>query len=661
MGEVLVEFEELVFGRDGAAYVARACGGEAPDRTRHWNGWIEFTPVLGGPVIRTPRETTQPDRANTERWASRLSRVYLEGALERALHWGLVGVEPSSRPAHAPESSRRTTAGPSKSIPKRVPKLSGPSPRARSTTSPASGFARVGGMDGLKRQVRRIVETIHIRQEDARRYGIVRNGILLHGPPGCGKTFFVQAMAEEFGLHLIRVPLESAISKYVGGAPEAIQLLFQEARAQTPCLLFFDEFDAIAHKRHDVPSLHEQQMVDTLLQQLDLHRETPGLVIVAATNRFEDLDSAVVREGRFDYKVQVGNPDFEARVAILQTLIRGRPHGRRLRLRGLAHDLDGFSAAQIRSVVDEAALAALEAGQPIGNEHLRAAYRAHVEASRYGGVRLGWNDLIVPAAVKRRLRLVQQFIENPGIARQLGITPPSGILLTGPPGTGKTTIARVLASESQASFFGVSAADIFSKWLGESEQHVKDLFTRARARVPAIVFIDEIDAITERRGNGDSAGERVRNAVVNMFLTEMDGLESSARVFVIGATNRPELLDEALLRPGRLGERIDLPLPEVPERKAMLEFFTKKMRLAGSVDLQRLAVQTEAASGAILKGLCTLAGRNAFARALDSRGIAPATTDVEPAVTQEDFEQALRELSPPRRRPIGFTPADDAQ
>ncbi len=663
MGEVLVQFDGFVIGRDRTVYCARACGGEVGDGSRRWHAWIEFLPLPRGRAIRTPRETTQPNKMAATYWATGLTPVYLEGALERALDSSLVAVAPFS-PVTLPSRLRTRRRQPARtgqigaleSAAEPVDQDNKASIRTKASSRAAAvGFARVGGMEGLKAQIRRIMETVHDRQEDARRYGIVRNGILLYGPPGCGKTFFAEAMAEEFGLNLLHVPLERAISQYVGGAADAIQRLFQEARWKTPCLLFFDEFDAIACKREHTPLLHEQQTVNALLQQLDAHRETPGLLIVAATNRFDHLDPAVIREGRFDYKVKIDNPDFDARLAILRSLISDRPHGRRLRLAELARDLEGFSAAKIRSLVDEAALAALEAGHPIGGEHLRGAYHALVKASRYGGVKLGWNDLILPEDAKRRLRLIQQMIENPQIVRQLGITPPSGILLSGPPGTGKTTIARVLASETEASFFAVNAAEIFSKWFGESEQRVKELFERARTQVPAIIFIDEIDAIADRRGEGDSAGDRVRNAVVNMFLTEMDGLDSSTRVFVIGATNRPELLDEALVRPGRLGEHIEIPLPDAATRRAMLELFSKNMRLAASVNLDRLTAQTEGTSGALLKGLCTLAGRHALMRELDALGIAANVSDAAPAVTQADFDEALRELSSrPQRRPIGF-------
>jgi transitional endoplasmic reticulum ATPase len=476
----------------------------------------------------------------------------------------------------------------------------------------------------------------------------------LYGPPGCGKTFFAQATAGEFGFRFLRVPLERTVSKYVGGAPAAMDCVFREARARTPCLLLFDEFDAIACKRDEVVTVQDQQMVNALLEQLDAHRDVPGLLIVAATNRFEDLDPAVIREGRFDYKVRIPQPDFDARRKILRVLLDNRPHAASIDTARLAHDLEGFSVARIHSLVNEAALLALEADVPIGRRHLETAYRAQIAASHYGGARLGWDDLILPAATKQKLKSIEKFIENPQLARRLGVAPPSGILLFGPPGTGKTTIARVLASETDASFLAVNAAEIFSKWLGESERQVRELFARARERLPAIVFLDEIDAVAERRGQALSGADHARNAVVNTFLAEMDGLDSSTRIFVIGATNRAELLDDALMRPGRLGEVIEVPLPERIDRLAMLTLFSKKMRLDPSVDLEHLAARTEEASGADLNGLCTLAGRNAFLRELE-------TADAAQAVTAGDFERALDELHVRqnwmrKRRPIGFGP-----
>jgi transitional endoplasmic reticulum ATPase len=696
MAEVFREFESPIVAPDGATYEARVCGAPARDGTRRWHGWIEFIDSTSGSVIRTPRETTQRNRADTAYWASGLTLHYLEGALDRALHRNVIRIRPSApgksafdgpapdfaRPDQAPSiegpceesqdrpsepsvlrlgplrvryrwlaaevgSARRTHAAAAKERKHTAVAKESPDP-----TPPTPDFSSVGGMNALKNQVRRIVDTIHLHRDEARSYGIVRNGILFYGPPGCGKTFFAQAMAGEFGLHFLRVPLESAVTKYVGGAPEAIERVFHAARRRTPCLLFFDEFDAIACQRDDAGALHEQQMVNALLQQLDAHRDVPGLLIVAATNRFEDLDPAAVRDGRFDYKVRIPEPDFDARREILRVLLDKRPHAGGIKTMRLAHDTEGFSAARIRDLVDQAALLALEEHLPIGQRHFRAAYRAQVAAHRYGGARLDWDGLILPTETKQQLQALQKFIENPQLARQLGVAPPSGLLLFGPPGTGKTTIARVLASETDASFLSVNATEIFSKWMGESERQMKELFARAHERVPAIVFIDEIDAIAERRGEAVSGADHERNAVVNTFLAEMDGIEASARVFVIGATNRIELLDEALLRPGRLGETIEIGLPDAACRLSMLQLFSKRMTLEQSVDLESLAARTEGASGADLRGLCTLAGRNAFVRELDSARTSP-------AVTGADFERALDELRARQTwmgtaRPIGF-------
>lgn len=527
-----------------------------------------------------------------------------------------------------------------------------PVPPSIRATSAKVTFASVGGMHALKEQVRRIVAVIHLQREKAKQYGIVRNGILLYGPPGCGKSFFAQAIAGEFSLNYVPVSLASALSKWVGSAGETMEKVFQQAKEKVPCVLFLDEMDALAGRRRGAGSQHEQQVVNALLQQIDAHRDVPGLILVAATNRLDEIDPAVIREGRFDYKVKIYKADFDARREILQVLLQDRPHDASFDPTSLAQDMEGCTAAQIRHVVDEAALAAMEAKVPITQEHLRDAYRRLVVSNKYRGPQLAWDGLILPEETRQKLQFIENFIENPDLARSLGIDPPRGVLLFGPPGTGKTTIARVLASETDASFYAINAADIFSKWLGESEQRVKELFEKARDSVPALIFIDEVEALLGRRGAAESSGEQVRSAVTNVFLAEMDGLDSSGRVFIIGATNRPELIDEAALRPGRLSEAIEIGLPGLAERAAMLGLFGKKMNLDETVDFQKLAADTEGASGADLRGLCTAAGRNAFLRALGAPG-------VKPNVTGGDFEKAAEEFFSqenwiPSEKDIGF-------
>lgn len=519
---------------------------------------------------------------------------------------------------------------------------------------PGIDYSHVGGMHGLKEQVRRIMDVVFERREDAARYGISRNGILLYGPPGCGKTFFARATAGEFGLAFRPVNLGSALTKWVGAAAEPVERIFAEAREQLPCLLFFDEFDAIATRRDEAGSHHEQQQVNALLQQIDANRDVPGLVIAAATNRIDELDPAIIREGRFDFKVKIYRPDFDARREILLVLLAGRPHDPLLDATELAHAMEGFSAARIRHVVDAAAMAAMEALAPIDQDHLFAALRGQMQHGRFAGPGLRWEDLILPAETLHRLQFIERFMEHPELVRELGIEPPTGALLHGPPGTGKTTIARVLASETDASFYAVNAADIFSKWVGDSEKRVRQLFERARDNVPALIFIDEIESILGHRVASTGGADRTGNAVVNTFLAEMDGIAGTRRIFVIGATNRPDLVDDAVLRPGRLGEVIEIGLPDEAGRLALLQLFTRDMKLLDDVDLAVIAAAAEGASGADLRGLCTAAGRAAFLREFETGGTSP-------AVTPQDFASGLRELFPAdwaQERRIGFrTPA----
>lgn len=515
---------------------------------------------------------------------------------------------------------------------------------------PKYAFADVGGMEKLKDEIRQIMKVIHTERTSARQYKIEKNGILLYGPPGCGKTFFAEAVAGEYGLNFFKVSISSVMSKWIGESAQNISKVFREALGKLPCLIFFDEFDAIAAKRGEIAGHMEyRQLVDSLLQEIDRHHSVEGLVIMAATNHLEDLDKSVIRDGRFDYKVRIEKPDYEARLGILQARLRGRPAETDLDLSRFAKDTEGFSAAQLSLVINDASLAAMEEKRSIGNSHLQQAYKKQLARDRFAGKRLGWDSLILEEGTKSKLQFIEKFIEHPKMVDALGIEAPTGVLLYGPPGTGKTTIARVLASEVEASFYPISASDVYSKWFGESEKKVKEIFEKARDNPPSIIFIDEIDSILSKRGAAESGGEAARNTIINLFLSEMDGISDNRGVFVVGATNRAELLDEAALRPGRLSEKIEIKLPASEQRLQMLGLFTRKMRLAEDVRLEELSKLAENFSGADLEGLCGLAGRNALMRTLSQ-----AET---PSIQMGDFLKALEEVKPKvaEKKRIGFS------
>jgi transitional endoplasmic reticulum ATPase len=509
-------------------------------------------------------------------------------------------------------------------------------------------FAEIGGMKELKEEIRRAVNVIHLARDKAREYRIERNGILLYGPPGCGKTAIGEAIAGEFQLRFIHVATATMMSKWIGEGAKQVVKTFEEAVLQLPCVLFFDECEALLGQRED------RKDADTLLafcQAVDKYRGVPGLVLVAAANRLEALDQAAVREGRFDYKIKIYKPDFEARLEMLKVKLKGRPAAADIDCFALADGTEGFSGARVSTIVNTAAMAALEESVPISQRHLSTALAAEMGKDRFAGKRLSWSDLIVSPEILQKLRFTADALLHPEKAAALGIEPPTGLLLYGPPGTGKTTIARVLASELEASFYAISPADIYSKWLGESEQKVKETFEKARDNRPSVVFVDEIDALLSRREDSPRAGSAVRNTIVNLFLMEIDGLSSLPGVFVLGATNRRDLLDEALLRPGRLSEQIEVTPPAEEERFRLFQLFTRKMTLDGDVDLGLLALQTAGFSGAEIEGVCSNAGRNALVRVLESSET--------PTVKGRDFEAALGErrtarAGPAKRPPMGF-------
>ena len=507
-------------------------------------------------------------------------------------------------------------------------------------------FEDVGGMDELKEEVRDSVGLLLQHPDDAERYGIEWNGILLHGPPGVGKTFFARAIAGEFGLNLIHVSTGDLVASLVGGSARNIEKAFDTAARNLPCLLFFDEFDSVAQRRDTTPDQESRRTVNQLLTSLEKYRGERRLLVMAATNSIEHLDPAVIRPGRFDRHIRIDLPDAEARRAIFRAELDDRPTARGVDLDTLVTRTEGMTPAAISKIVDTAALDVFREATQTGREvELDTAHLLEA-VERYGGQdrptveHWTWDSLVLDPAIKAQLQQLQAVIEDPESARRFGVEPPTGLLLAGPPGTGKTSVAKVLAAQARCSFYPISGADVISKWVGESERNIRQLFERARENRPSIVFIDEIDAIASRRGSVET-----HDSHVNQLLAEIDGVSGQRGVFIVGATNRPDQLDPALLRGGRLSRTIVLGLPDEAGRLAILRLFTARMPTV-AVDLEALARDTEGLSPADLKSMCQEAALAAMAR---TRG------DETPSISHDDFVEALRRLRPEeQKRRIGF-------
>jgi transitional endoplasmic reticulum ATPase len=502
-------------------------------------------------------------------------------------------------------------------------------------------FDDVGGMDELKQELRSTVGLMLEHPDDAERYGIDWNGILLHGPPGVGKTFIARAIAGEYGLNLIHVSTGDLVAGIVGQSARNIDKAFQTALQNLPTLLFFDEFDSVAQRRDATPDQESRRTVNQLLTSLEAYRDERRLLVMAATNNVEHLDPAVIRPGRFDRHIRIDLPDAAARQEIFEAELDDRPTAPDVDLAELVRRTEGMAPAGIAKLVDIAALdvfrRAAESGQQLEltTEDLLAAVERYGGQDRPTVEHWNWDSLILDENIKAQLRQLQAIIEDPESARRFGVEPPTGLLLAGPPGTGKTTVAKVLAAQARASFYPISGADVISKWVGESERNIRQLFERARENRPSIVFIDEIDAIAGRRG--DALG--VHDSHVNQLLAEIDGVTGQRGVFVIGATNRPDQLDPALLRGGRLSRTIVLGLPDEDDRLAILRLHTRRMPTV-AVRLEEIAAETEGLSPADLKSLAQEAALAAMTRT---------GPDEAPQVTHEDFEEALGRLRTGRR------------
>jgi transitional endoplasmic reticulum ATPase len=437
-------------------------------------------------------------------------------------------------------------------------------------------------------------------------------------------------------MSLMHVSTGDLVSGIVGGSARNVEKAFDTAMQNLPCLLFFDEFDSVAQRRDNNPDQESRRTVNQLLTSLEKYRDERQLLVMAATNSIEHLDPAVIRPGRFDRHIRIDLPDADARRAIFDAELRDRPIASDIVVEDLVRRSEGMTPAAISKIVEMAALDVFrEAAQTgkdlqLDSQHLLAALDNYGGQDRPTVEHWTWDSLILAPEIKSQLQQLQAVIEDPESARRFGVEPPTGLLLAGPPGTGKTSVAKVLAAQARCSFYPISGADVVSKWVGESERNIRQLFDRARENRPSIIFIDEIDAIAGRRGSIES-----HDSHVNQLLSEIDGVTGQRGVFVVGATNRPDQLDPALLRGGRLSRTIVLGLPDETGRLALLRLFSARMPTVG-VRLEDLARDSDGLSPADLKAMCQEAALAAMAR--DGDGAVS-------AVTHEDFLEALSRIA----------------
>jgi transitional endoplasmic reticulum ATPase len=530
-------------------------------------------------------------------------------------------------------------------------------------------YEDIGGLHEELQRIREMIELPMKHPELFRHLGIEPpKGLLLYGPPGTGKTLIAKALANETGAHFITINGPEIMSKYYGESEARLREVFREAEENAPSIIFIDELDAIAPKRSEVTGEVERRVVSQLLTLMDGLKSRGQVVVIGATNRIEAIDPALRRPGRFDREIKIGVPDKNGRKEILQIHTRRMPLDKDVNLDELAEITYGFVGADLAALAREAAMNALRRALPhidlekevipievlekikVTREDFANALR-NIQPSALREVILEipnvkWEDIGGLENVKQELReAVEWPLKYPDVFKRLGIKPPRGILLYGPPGTGKTLLAKAVATESQANFISVKGPEVLSKWVGESEKAIREIFRKARETAPCIIFFDELDSIAPRRGiHGDSG---VTDRIVNQLLTEMDGMQTLKEVVIIGATNRPDLIDPALLRPGRFDRVLYVPPPDEKARLQIFKIHTREMPLAKDVNIEELAKITEGYTGADIEALCreaalTAARENIEAKEINARHFMEALKKIKPSVSTEELKEYER-------------------
>jgi transitional endoplasmic reticulum ATPase len=539
---------------------------------------------------------------------------------------------------------------------------------APSGEGPSVTYEDIGGLDRELEQVREMIELPMRHPELFKRLGIEPpKGVLLHGPPGTGKTLIAKAVANEIDASFHTISGPEIMSKYYGESEEQLREIFEEAEENAPAIVFIDELDSIAPKRGEAGGDVERRVVAQLLSLMDGLDERGEVVVIGATNRVDAIDPALRRGGRFDREIEIGVPDREGRKEILQVHTRNMPLADGVDLDEYADNTHGFVGADIETLAKEAAMNALRRIRPeldLESEEIDAEileslsvtpddFKEAMKGIEPSALRevfvevpdVTWEDVGGLEDTKERLReTIQWPLEYPEVFEAMDMQSAKGVMLYGPPGTGKTLLAKAVANEAESNFISVKGPELLNKYVGESEKGVREIFKKARENAPTVVFFDEIDSIATERGRntGDSG---VSERVVSQLLTELDGLETLEDVVVIATSNRPDLIDSALLRPGRLDRHVHVPVPDEEARRAIFAVHTQSKPLADDVDLDRLAAKTEGYVGADVEAVCreaAMAASREFINSVSREEVTDSVGNVR--ITMDHFEDALEEV-----------------
>jgi len=519
-------------------------------------------------------------------------------------------------------------------------------------------YEDIGGLEEEIQRIREMIELPLRYPELFQKLGIEPpKGVLLYGPPGCGKTLLAKAVATEAEANFVLINGPEIMNKYYGETEAKLREIFRKAEEEAPSIIFIDEIDAIAPKRGEVTGEVEKRVVAQLLALMDGLESRGQVIVIGATNRQNAIDPALRRPGRFDREIEIGIPDKKGRREILQIHVRGMPLASDVDIDHLAELTKGYTGADIAALCREAAMKCIRRILPsidFNEEHISPEILNSLEVSMkdfldaYREITptalreveietptVHWDEIGGLEEVKQRLiEAIEWPIKYPEKFEKLGIKPPRGILLYGPPGCGKTLLAKAIATEAEANFVSIKGPEIYSKWVGESEKAIREVFRKAKQAAPCVVFLDEVETIIPRKDLvDDSSG--VAHRVASQLLAEMDGIEELHDVLIVGATNRPDLMDPAILRPGRFDRLIYVPPPDEKSRLHILKIYVRKMPLAEDVNLENLASMTEGYSGADLESLCREAALAALRRNKEAEYVA-----------WQDFQEALKIVKP---------------